>query len=551
MRFWVVVLLTLVSLSAAGQVADVTSHILSGGVAGKKSNQLAIPGFSGQIKWNGSSGSSVRSKGGYVFGGFRVGELVLRMDAGAIIEESLDIPLVSAEDLPEKRTAQAVTSVRERNHAAELLGVLQAKLGAPAITYDQPGQNGESNRAIAVWRGQGGDRKIYWRLELFFSDDNKFLTGKDAHFARITIGFCPDLESVIFDPSIFSLRDFELYDKLAITGLDVSGKSRIEAKIMGATAQISVNAKLNRLQDIQIAFTDYLRTNSIVLKKYGDDFLDAANTVLSSRLRSYPTELSKRHVNYQTRDYEVTDPATGDVYVYTDVLEYRSREVMLVWSPGRGAANYRLAGNVLQILPPGLTVSRAIDPTMGGLTGGDVFTSAAQAKDFNLPVLSFADFSKNVQRGRLGTWIDIPMENQGDLPLCLPASMARILRYFGRQVNQFTVAQVGGVGMRGTDWIALRQIIDTSCERFGLKVRARKQDENLGAFIKQNIDNGLPILWLIPGHARIINGYNTQTKSVLYTDSWGAGFEVQSMPYAEAERITQFAFVFLPPGAIK
>ena len=82
-------------------------------------------------------------------------------------------------------------------------------------------------------------------------------------------------------------------------------------------------------------------------------------------------------------------------------------------------------------------------------------------------------------------------------------------------------------------------------------MRARKQDENLGAFIKQNIDNGLPILWLIPGHARIINGYNAQTKSVLYTDSWGAGFEVQSMPYAEAQRITEFAFVFLPPGAIK
>ena len=388
-------------------------------------------------------------------------------------------------------------------------------------------------------------------MELFFADDNKFLTGKDAHFARITIGFCPDLESVIFDPSIFSLRDFELYDKLAIAGLDVSGKSKIEAKIMGASAQISVNAKLNRLQAIEVAFTDYLRTSSIVLKKYGDEFLDSANTVLSSRLRSYPTELSKRHVNYETRDYQVTDPATGDVYVYTDVLEYRSREVMLVWSPARGAANYRLAGNVLQILPPGLMVTQAIDPTLGGLTSGDVFTSAAQAKDFNLPVLSFADFSKNVQRGRLGTWIDIPMENQGDLPLCLPASMARILRYFGRQVNQFTVAQVGGVGMRGTDWIALRQIIDTSCERFGLKVRARKQDENLGAFIKQNIDNGLPILWLIPGHARIINGYNAQTKSVLYTDSWGAGFEVQSMPYAEAQRITEFAFVFLPPGVIK
>lgn len=366
MRFWTAVLLMLVTLKAAGQVADVTSHILSGGIAGKKSSQLGMPGFSGQIKWNGASGTSVRSKGSYLFGGFRVGEIVLRMDGGSIIEETLDIPLVSAADLPEKRPAQPATSVRERNHAAELCGVLEAKLGAPAITYDHPGQNGESSRGIAVWRAQVGDRKIYWRLELFFADDNKFLTGKDAHFARITIGFCPDLESVIFDPSIFSLRDFELYDKLAIAGLDVSGKSKIEAKIMGASAQISVNAKLNRLQNIEVAFTDYLRTSSIVLKKYGDEFLDSANTVLSSRLRSYPTELSKRHVNYETRDYQVTDPATGDVYVYTDVLEYRSREVMLVWSPAWGAANYRLAGNVLQILPPGLAVTQAIDPTLGG-----------------------------------------------------------------------------------------------------------------------------------------------------------------------------------------
>ena len=76
-------------------------------------------------------------------------------------------------------------------------------------------------------------------------------------------------------------------------------------------------------------------------------------------------------------------------------------------------------------------------------------------------------------------------------------------------------------------------------------------DETSIDYQPQEGDNGLPILWLIPGHARIINGYNAQTKSVLYTDSWGAGFEVQSMPYAEAQRITEFAFVFLPPGVIK
>lgn len=143
------------------------------------------------------------------------------------------------------------------------------------------------------------------------------------------------------------------------------------------------------------------------------------------------------------------------------------------------------------------------------------------------------------------------MEDQGDLPLCLPASMARILRYFGRQVNQFTVAQVGGVGMRGTDWPGLVAIVNTCCRKLGMKVRSLRSDENFGAFVKENIDNGLPVLWLIPGHARIINGYNTQTRAILYTDSWGSGYEVQSMPYAEAEKLTQFAITFLPPSAIK
>jgi hypothetical protein len=183
-------------------------------------------------------------------------------------------------------------------------------------------------------------------------------------------------------------------------------------------------------------------------------------------------------------------------------------------------------------------------------SGANAFSQSISA-DFNLPSLSFTDLQKNIQVSSIGTWIDLPMENQGELPFCLPASMARILRYFGRQVNQFAVAKVGGVDMRGTNWPQLVHIVKTVCDKMNLKYRQLDRNENLGAFVKEHIDNGLPILWLIPGHARIINGYNLRERTILYTDSWGEGFEVRSMPYAEAEKLTNNAITFLPPSAIK
>jgi hypothetical protein len=129
--------------------------------------------------------------------------------------------------------------------------------------------------------------------------------------------------------------------------------------------------------------------------------------------------------------------------------------------------------------------------------------------------------------------------------------MARILRYFGRQVNQFAVARVGGVDMRGTNWRQIVHIVNTACEKMNLKVVRLDRQENLGAFVKENIDRGMPILWLIPDHARIINGYNLRKRTILYTDSWGEGFEVREMPYAEAQRLTDFAITFVPPNVVK
>lgn len=565
--------------SAGAQETDIINHIAAGGLIGQRASVANQSAPNAEVKFKAPlpDNGTARSKGIYKIGKIIVGEIVVRISGGNIIEEYIDIPLLTAADMPENKGATTASPSPQPGTVSqhELETLLTGVLGQEISNYGVAGNNGASSKDVTLWRLKGQSKNISARLELFYSDDNKFLTNTNPHFARILIQFIPDLESVLFDPSIFLLKHHQLIEKLALVGLNVrndltarvkpkvgspttrsttaSGRTQntqVSAKILGAEAIIKVNASLDRLQSIQVQFNEMIPTQSLVMNKYGDQFVNVAKSVISDKLRSYPTELTRTNVTYSTKDYLLYDPASDQYYKYTDVLQFRNQEVKLVWSPGRGRANYRLEGRTFEILPPGLAVLKAIDPTFGTLTAGDLYNSSMTG-DFNLPVLSFADYQKNLLKTPIGIWLDLPMENQGELPFCLPASMARIMRYFGRQVNQFTVAQVGGVGMRGTNWSQMVTIIDTLCDKLNFKLRKLDRKQNLGVFVKDSIDKGLPVLWLIPDHARIINGYDARTQSILYTDSWGGGFEVRSMPYAEAVELTQFAITFLPPGAIK
>ena len=549
------------ALDCKAQTLDITQHILAGGDVGKTQMSLSLNARQGGIKWMPVTGGHVgaaRSKGLYQIAGQPVGEIVAQLYSGIVVGQAIDIPLIAKHHLPENQpklepgaAAPTRPNLDTKLVVEEIKKVLSAKFGAPFIEYSKPGEKGISNCSVAVWRSQQNSRGVSWRLTTFYANDETYLTGDAPHFCRLSLSFTPDLESVLFDPAVFFLRDYELLDRLLMVGLKLDQNSPGSTKVLGAEATVRVNVNLNRLQGLEIAFSENPKSPAIVLKKYTDPFLNAANTVITSRVRSFPIELTRKNTNYAARDYLLYDPATDTAYAYHDVFAFTATEVMLVWSPGRGVANYRLSGKTLEVLPPGWNVAKAIDPTLGTLTGGDTISGSVMGRDFNLPILSFAEFQKNIIKDKTGVWLDIPMENQGDLPLCLPASMARILRYFGKQVNQFSVAKVGGVGMRGTSWPAMVSIISSCSEKFGLKRMIYTPKANLGAIVKANIDNGIPILWLIPEHARIINGYNAQTNSILYTDSWGAGFEVRSMPYAEAAALTEYMFVFVPPSAIK
>ena len=80
--------------------------------------------------------------------------------------------------------------------------------------------------------------------------------------------------------------------------------------------------------------------------------------------------------------------------------------------------------------------------------------------------------------------------------------------------------------------------------------------------IRENIDAGIPVCWctfVLPSqketsggatdfgmHMRIINGYNTRTGDIIFTDSWGKGHEKKIVNAEDAWAITFTTLGVLP-----
>ena len=64
--------------------------------------------------------------------------------------------------------------------------------------------------------------------------------------------------------------------------------------------------------------------------------------------------------------------------------------------------------------------------------------------------------------------------------------------------------------------------------------------------VHEAIRRGLPVLWMIPGHIRLIVGMDPKEDQIFYSDSWGQGHEKKKMPTQEAFIITHRIFVLEP-----
>lgn len=120
----------------------------------------------------------------------------------------------------------------------------------------------------------------------------------------------------------------------------------------------------------------------------------------------------------------------------------------------------------------------------------------------------------------------IPMVSQGEKGYCAAATLARVLQHYGFFVDQHALADLAETegqwtpdSLGGTfhdDIIdAMRRI--TNSTPFRLR-QLRKADP--GA-IREIIEQGVPIIWFVPGHVRLLIGIHPRNNQIVFSDTWG------------------------------
>lgn len=197
---------------------------------------------------------------------------------------------------------------------------------------------------------------------------------------------------------------------------------------------------------------------------------------------------------------------------------------------------------------------------------------------------------------------NIPMVDQGEKGYCVPATVARVFAYYGMDgVDQHAMAALcqSRSGGGGTTMPQMRAALQDLGRAFHFRVKtmedcsidnmmalynkeAKKQKspqispksaydftfeadimraarvrngskmKKWMAEVKKSIDEGVPVLWSVMlgifeeqglpqnvgGHMRLIIGYNEESKTILYSDSWGARHACKEMPLEDAYSMT-------------
>lgn len=136
----------------------------------------------------------------------------------------------------------------------------------------------------------------------------------------------------------------------------------------------------------------------------------------------------------------------------------------------------------------------------------------------------------------------IPMIEQGKKGYCAPATCARVMRYYGIDVDMHLLADVMKTMKRGgTFHQQMQHSLRWLCR--GNPVSYKRLASFKPWMVKRYIDKGMPIIWGIPGHIRLIVGYNEDREEIIYSDSWGLWATARRMSYNHARNITVAMYV--------
>lgn len=134
----------------------------------------------------------------------------------------------------------------------------------------------------------------------------------------------------------------------------------------------------------------------------------------------------------------------------------------------------------------------------------------------------------------------IPMISQGDKGYCAAATLARILQYYGYPISMHAIGELAQTTAEGGTYDDdLFNSIRRFCNSTPFKITRFKNPRR--DTLLSYIERGIPLYWLIPGHARLINGVHPEG-GIIYSDSWGYGHEFKKMTWSEFKNLNDLVF---------
>lgn len=139
---------------------------------------------------------------------------------------------------------------------------------------------------------------------------------------------------------------------------------------------------------------------------------------------------------------------------------------------------------------------------------------------------------------------NIPMISQGDKGYCAAATLARVLSYYGYPVDMHAVAKLAETERYGTTRENAIRSMRRVCSSTPFRMKELRDTDRESIFTV--IERGLPIIWLVPGHARLLIGINPDEDTIVFSDSWGPDFAFQTMPYDKFIELNEGMYILEP-----
>ncbi len=141
----------------------------------------------------------------------------------------------------------------------------------------------------------------------------------------------------------------------------------------------------------------------------------------------------------------------------------------------------------------------------------------------------------------------IPMIDQGKKGYCAAATLARVLQFYGYPIDMHAMADLAETeGRDGTLRDEIIRAMRRICTSTPFKLREVKDPDP--GLLREKIEKGIPLIWFVPGHARLLIGMHPERNEIVFSDTWGPEYQYQIGDWVYFANYNREIWTLLPEG---